>query len=140
MEEHNFLINDEEHSEEITFIEKELDKYNNQFVEPYFHRKLNVIIKDNDEIIGGIIGGTYWGWLYIDRFWIKKDFRKSGLGTKILQMAEKEAIGRGCQNAHLDTHDFQAVEFYLKNGYKIVSKLANLPRGFNKYLMKKTLC
>ena len=115
MKEYKFLINDEENSESIAFIEKELDRYNNEFAEPYFHKKLNVLMKNEDEIIGGLIGGTYWGWLYIDRFWIRKDFRKLGFGSKLLKMAEKEAMDRGCKNAHLDTHDFQAVEFYRKN-------------------------
>ncbi|MDA3850066.1 MAG: GNAT family N-acetyltransferase, partial [Spirochaetaceae bacterium] len=139
MKGYNFEINDEENSESITFIERELDKYNNEFAQPYFHEKLNVLMKDEEKIIGGLIGGTYWGWLYIDRFWVNKDFRKLGFGSKLLKMAENEAINRGCTNAHLDTHDFQAVEFYKKNGYEIVSKLENLPKGFNKYLMKKTL-
>lgn len=139
MSTYNFLINDDENSKDITFIQNELDKYNNQFAEPYSHRKLNVIIKDNDEIIGGLLGGTYWGWLYVDRFWINEKYRRSGLGTKILKTAEEEAIQRGCQNVHLDTHDFQAVDFYKKNGYVVVSKLENLPKGFNKYLMRKSL-
>jgi len=135
---YDLSINDDESSTDITFIEKELDKYNDQFAEPYKHRKLNIVLKDGDEIIAGLLGGTYWGWLYIDRFWIKEEYRKSGLGTKILHIAEEEAIKRGCQNVHLDTHDFQAVDFYKKNGYVVVSKLEDLPKGFNKYLMKKT--
>jgi len=139
MNELDFILDDDENSENIAVIEKELDKYNSKYAEPYIHRKLNIVLKKNDKIIGGLTGGTYWGWLYIDRFWINENFRKSGFGSKILKMAEQEAVKRGCRNAHLDTHDFQVVEFYEKNGYTIVSKLEDLPKGYNKYLMKKRL-
>ena len=139
MSDYDFLLNDDESSPDIAFIRKELDNYNNRFAEPYHHRKLNVIIKKDNETIGGLVGGTYWGWLYIDRFWINDKYRKAGLGSRILKMAEEEARQRGCRYAHLDTHDFQAVGFYKKNGYEIVSRLENLPEGFNRYLMKKAL-
>ena len=54
-------------------------------------------------------------------------------------MAEKEAKKRGCNNAHLDTHDFQAMNFYQKNNYEICGQLDDLPKGYNKYLLKKIL-
>ena len=31
---------------------------------------------------------------------------------------EQAARGRGAQAAHVDTYDFQAVDFYKKNGYR----------------------
>jgi hypothetical protein len=46
---------------------------------------------------------------------------------------------RGCKYSHLDTHDFQTVDFSKKNGYEIVSELKDLPKGHNKFLMKKCL-
>ena len=139
MDEFRCELNDCEESEAIKYIRDELDNYNNQFAEMYIHRKLNIIITKQDEIVGGLLGGTYWRWLYIDRFWICEKYRKTGLGSRILKMAEEEAVKRGCRFAHLDTHDFQAVGFYQKNGYEIVSSLPDLPDGYNRYLMKKKL-
>jgi len=65
--------------------------------------------------------------------------RHKGYGKQLLELIEKEAIKRGCHNAHLDTHDFQALGFYQKNGYKIAGQLDNLPKGYNRYLLKKSL-
>jgi len=29
----------------------------------------------NEEIVGGVIGATYWSWFYVDLIWLKDDFR-----------------------------------------------------------------
>ena len=140
MNDFSCILEEDININDIDFIKKELNKYNENFTEPDNHKILNVIIKDNNNnILGGLLGGTYWGWLYIDRLWIDEKYRKNGLGTKILEIAEKEAKKRGCKFAHLDTHDFQAVDFYIKKGYEIISRLNDLPKGYNKYLMKKIL-
>jgi GNAT superfamily N-acetyltransferase len=136
----NIRIYDNPSNEEVTFIKESLDSYNFRIVPPDNHQPLSFIVKsDTDEIIGGIIGGTYWDWLDIDRFWIKEEYRRLGLGTTLLKKMEEAAIQRGCNNAHLDTHDFQALYFYLKNGYVIKSELLDLPKGHTKYLLWKRL-
>lgn len=139
MDKFRFQIDEQSNEHDFNYIREQLNLYNQQYTNPDNHQTLSIIIHNNDDIIGGLLGGTYWDWLYIDRLWIDSRYRNNGLGKKILEMAESEALKRGCSNAHLDTHDFQGLEFYLKNGYKVVSKLENLPKGFNKYLLHKKL-
>lgn len=140
MNDFNYIIESDPDENSINFIKDELNKYNQMFAEPDNHKLLAVFIKDTDnKIIGGLLGETYWGWFYIDRFWINEKYRRQGLGSKILKSAEEEALIRGCKYSHLDTHDFQTVDFYKKNGYEIVSELKDLPKGHSKFLMKKCL-
>ena len=125
---------------EIEFIKKSLQEYNDQIVGSDNHLMLNIVIKnDKKEIIGGLIGGTYWGWLYIDRFWISENYRRQGIGKKILKMAENEARIRGCKSVHLDTMSFQAVEFYKKQGYQTKCEYKDLPKGYSKFTLMKEL-
>ena len=92
------------------------------------NKELAVYLQDTSgEIKGGIVGGTYWDWLYIDSFWIDETLRRQGYGKQLIEMAEEEAKKRGCKNAHLDTHDFQSIDFYKKNGYEICGLLDDLP-------------
>ena len=101
---------------------------------------LNLIVRDeNGVVIGGLLGDTYWNWLAINIFWLREDLRKQGLGSRLLQMAEVEAIRRGCQYAHLDTFDFQALDFYRKYGYTVFGQLDGLPPGHTRYFLRKTL-
>ena len=133
-------INFEPTEDEIKIVSKALDDYNFEIVENENHRVLNIIAYDNEgNIIGGLLGGTYWGWLYIDRLWVKKDFRKMGIGSFLLIEAEKEALARGCKYAHLDTMSFQALDFYKKYKYKVKATIKNIPKGHKKYILVKKL-
>ena len=65
---------------------------------------MNIVEYDeNKNKIAGILGGTYWGWMYIDILWVDEKYRKQGLGSKLLEAAESEAKKRGCHSVHVDT-------------------------------------
>lgn len=134
------IIDNKTDQKDIEFIKNNLKRHNEKFTVPDNHKELAVFLKDEaGKIKGGITGGTYWDWLYIDSLWVEESMRLKGYGKKLLEVAEKEAKKRGCNNAHLDTHDFQAVNFYQKNGYEICGQLDDLPVGYNRYLLKKKL-
>ena len=104
------------------------------------HQPLNIFLRDEqNQLIGGLLGGTYWGWLFIEILWITEEARGCGYGQKMVQMAEQEAIKRGCKHAHLDTMSFQAPDFYIKLGYSIFGKLEDMPTGHTRYYLQKSL-
>ena len=126
--------------DEIKFVKDSLAKYNNENVGEDAHLTLNLVEYDSDgNIVGGLLGGTYWGWLYVDILWVDKNFRKSGIGSKLLKEAEKEAARRGCHHVHLDTMSWQAPEFYKKHGYEAVAVISDIPKGYEKYVLVKSL-
>jgi GNAT superfamily N-acetyltransferase len=85
------------------------------------------------------LGNTYWGWLYISILWLAESLRGQGVGGRLLDMAEQEALDRGCRHAHVDTLDFQALPFYEKHGYAVWGTLNDLPPGHSRYFLKKDL-
>ena len=93
----------------------------------------------DQEIIGGVIGSTYWGWFYINLMWVKAEYRGRGYGKSLLRRAEDQARERGAKFAYLDTFSFQAPEFYLKQGYQVFGELEGFPPGHQRYFMKKQL-
>ena len=95
-------------------------------------------VPDN-EVVGGVIGSTYWGWLYINLMWIKEEARGHGYGRQLLQLAEDEARQRGAKHAYLDTFSFQALDFYKKYGYEVFGELQDFPPGHQRYFLKKQL-
>lgn len=126
--------------EEIAFVNSALAKFNEEKVGADNHELLNIVEYDeNNSIIAGILGGTYWGWLHIDILWVAEKCRKQGIGSKLLKAAEEEAKKRGCHSVHLDTMSWQAPEFYKKHGYKIISELENIPAGNKKFHLIKEL-
>ena len=125
---------------EIRYIRDSLNSFNKDIVGDDGHTPLNITEYDDDgNVIGGILGGTYWGWMYIDILWVREDYRKKGIGSKLLTEAEKKAVKRGCHHVHVDTMSWQAPDFYKKHGYEVVGILPDIPKGNQKYLLIKTL-
>ena len=121
------------------FIRQKLKEFNHNFAPPDTHERLCLVARRRARIIGGLIGGTYWNWLYVELFWVGEHERHNGLGTRILAKAEGLAIQRGCLNAHLETHDFQNLGFYQRRQYVVFGELADLPEGHTKYYLCKHL-
>ena len=131
-------INPSKH--DIDLVRDALGQFNNNCVGADGHTPLNLVEYDeNGNVIAGILGGTYWGWMYVDILWVHENHRRKGIGTRLLSEAEKEAARRSCHHVHLDTMSWQAPEFYQKHGYEIIGILPDIPRGNQKYLLMKAL-
>jgi GNAT superfamily N-acetyltransferase len=98
-----------------------------------------VLRAPDQEIVGGVIGVTYWGWLYIDLLWVKDELRGCGYGHRLLTQAEDEARQRGAKNVYLDTFSFQSPDFYKQHGYQVFGELKNFPTGHQRYFLTKQL-
>ena len=126
--------------QEIEYIRDALTRFNDERVGEDGYRPLHFAEYDAEgNVIGGILGGTYWGWMYIDILWVHEDYRKQGIGSRLLAAAEKEAVLRGCHHVHVDTMSWQAPAFYQKHGYEVIGILPDIPRGHRKYLLQKAL-
>lgn len=77
--------------------------------------------------------------IFIDILWIDESYRKQGLGTTLLLAAEQEAKRFGCKYSTLDTIDYQAVDFYLKNHYQCIGEIKNYTFGHSKIFFRKDL-
>ncbi len=125
---------------ETDYIREALNQFNCAHVGDDGHTRLHLIEYDADgSIIGGLLGGTYWGWMYIDILWVQDDHRRQGIGSRLLAEAEKEAVRRGCHHVHVDTMSWQAPMFYKKHGYEVIGVLPDIPLGNQKYLLMKAL-
>jgi len=103
-------------------------------------RPVNIFVRNSEgEILGGIVGQVFGGWLYISLLWVDKSIRGKGYGTKLMHMAEEQAVSMGCTDAHLDTYSFEARPFYERLGYDVFATLEDYPKGHRKYFLKKRL-
>jgi ribosomal protein S18 acetylase RimI-like enzyme len=92
---------------------------------------------DAGDLIGGVYGEAYWGWLHIDTLWVSESHRGQDIGSGLLAQIEQAAVERGFANSHLETTDFQALGFYQKHGYEVFGTLENKPPGHTWYYLKK---
>lgn len=98
------------------------------------------IRNEKDEIIAGINAVMYaWGIVAIDVMFVEDSYRSQGLGRQLLQQVENEAKQKGASLIHLDTFDFQAKDFYLKQGFQVFGTLENCPLLHKRFYLKKIL-
>jgi GNAT superfamily N-acetyltransferase len=92
------------------------------------------------KLIAGLYGYSFWGMLCIDLLWVDEKYRRQKLGSKLLIKAEKHAIEKKALYVRVDTATFQALDFYLKNGYEVFAKLPlfveGCPDQYNYHMVK----
>lgn len=94
-------------------------------------------IKRGPEIVGGIYGYTMYGACYTDLIWVEESIRGQGYGKALLDAAEEFSQERGCTMATLCTMDWQAKDWYERQGYKIDFQKGGYANNSICYFMSK---
>jgi GNAT superfamily N-acetyltransferase len=137
---YDYVIEEEPSPQDVRALEDGLYRYNVQQTGRGDGRWLAIFVRDGDRnIMAGLSGWTWAGWLKVANLWVRDDVRRQGHGSALLKAAEKEAAARGCTSATLDTYSFQAPVFYQRLGYKIVAAVEDLPAGHKHYTLVKNL-
>lgn len=104
-------------------------------------RTLDILVRDPDsgQIVGGLLGRSSLGLFFLDLFYLPKELRRGGLGSRLIRQAEDEARRRGCTSAFVYTVTFQAPEFYERHGYRRFGEIACPPDGATRIFLSKSL-
>ena len=94
---------------------------------------------ESEATIAGLLGHTLWNGFFISALWVAEAVRRKGIGRQLLARAEELAIQNDCDHIHLDTFDFQARDFYEKNGFQIFGTIEDYPIGHKRYYLIKKL-
>jgi GNAT superfamily N-acetyltransferase len=126
--------------EDVRFLEDRLYAYNVEQTGVDDGQWLAIFVRDDQQTIrAGVEGWTWCGSCYIRNVWVHQDLRGQGVGTRLLQAVEQEAIHRGCQQIVLASFSFQAPGFYQKLGFETFAVLADHPRGHQHHYLHKRL-
>ncbi len=117
-----------------------LDSFNEAVTGIRDFRPLAVVVRDPaaGDAVGGAIGRSSLGLLFLDLFYLPEVMRGAGLGTAVLRMFEEEGEKRGCRSAVLYTISFPAPDFYERNGWRRFGEIACNP-GISRIFMTKDL-
>jgi GNAT superfamily N-acetyltransferase len=102
---------------------------------------LDILVRDREtgEIVGGLLGHSSLGLLFLDLIYVPEHLRGAGIGSRIIALAEDEARRRGCTAAFVYTVTFQAPGFYERHGYHRFGEIACPPAGATRVFFSKAL-
>ena len=137
----NFRITDDGNDRDVNEIHEMLKEYNLSHREASQNVPIGVFLEDeNNRKLAGLTGETFGNWLCVRYLFVSEKLRGKGIGSKLLEAAEREARQRGCKYAFVDTFSFQAPIFYKNHGYQEVFTLEEYPyTGKRHYYTKELL-
>lgn len=97
----------------------------------------SIFVKDSSDIIGGALIWEHSDALYIDVLWCSEHYRKRGIGAKIISMIDEVAITKRIGKIFVDTHAFQALEFYQKQGFYSIGTIPGYLMGHDLIYLRK---
>ncbi|PNA03454.1 MULTISPECIES: N-acetyltransferase [Pseudomonas] len=107
---------------------------------PSLYEPVALLVRnDNDAILGGLYGHTFYRWLFIELLAVPEEGRGQGIGSKLMNMVEEFAREKDCVGIWLDTFDFQAPGFYKKLGYTECGEIVDYPLGHKRHFFQKRL-
>ena len=140
MSDYALTLTDAPPPEAETLIGDELNAFNERHTGVPHSRPLAVLLHDPAGVLlGGALGRTSLGLLFIDLLFVPERLRGSGAGAQIMRRAEAEAVARGCQRAVLYTIAFQAPGFYRRLGYEMLGEVRSGPADQARIFMTKAL-
>ncbi len=114
-----------------------LRSYNAAFMHSF--EDFSLVIKEGEEIIGGIVAESMSDLLEIGFLYVNPAFRGKGYAKKLLMSVEEEARKKGIKRVLLNTYSFQAPSFYRKMGYKEILTVDPVFDNFSWHHFEKLL-
>ena len=139
----DILLTEDPPEEAREAVRAVLLRYNEDHVSNEGRERANFALLVNEPgtatLLGGLFARAWRNMLSIELVALSPELRGSGLGTRLMRMAEEEGRRRDCRNAWLQTSDWQARGFYEKLGYRVFGELEDYPIGHRRFFMTKRL-
>lgn len=118
-----------------------LAAYNREVFGRVDSQTLDILVRDENSggVVGGLLGHSSLGMLFLDLFYLPRQLRGAGLGSRVIALAEEEGRQRGCNAAFVYTVTFQAPGFYQRHGYRRLGEVACPPDGATRIFLTKAL-
>ncbi len=121
-------MTDAEYKREQTAFDEHGLKYGNP---PDNQKRFGFVATENGKFVGCSSGlaqknnEKYGKYFYLSDLLVEKDYRRQGLGKKLLKLLEEEIKLLGIEYVWTWTAGYEAPDFYLKQGYEVFSTFEN---------------
>jgi ribosomal protein S18 acetylase RimI-like enzyme len=121
------------------FINDEFTNYSTDCEVALNYEDFCFVAEDDGDIVGVIVGRAYYNEVHIGDLIVGKDYRRAGVGSKLVAAVEEAYKGKGYEKIALTTFGFQAPEFYKKLGYELEFIREDADPKLSKYFYLKKI-
>ena len=126
--------------EQVEDIEERLEDFDESYITYKMDGEIHIGIEDDGKLVAGLNAYiTNFKILYVSTVFVDEEYRRKGLGARLMHEMEKRAASMGVNMIRLDTYDWQGKEFYETLGYECVGHYDNKEDGFSEYFYLKKL-
>lgn len=126
--------------EQVEDIEERLEDFDESYITYKMDGEIQIGIEDDGKLVAGLDACiTNFKILYVSTVFVDEEYRRKGLGARLMREMEKRAAAMGVNMIRLDTYDWQGKEFYEALGYECVGHYENKEDGFSEYFYLKRL-
>ena len=126
--------------EQVEDIEERLEDFVESYITYKMDGEIHIGIEDDGKLVAGLDACiTNFKILYVSTVFVDEEYRRKGLGARLMREMEKRAAAMGVNMIRLDTYDWQGKEFYETLGYECVGHYENKEDGFSEYFYLKRL-
>ena len=130
----------EPNPEDLESLRNGLRAYNESKIGKYKDKKIALFVKnDQKKVVAGIYATLLWDWIHIEWLWVSEELRGKGTGSRLINQIEEYALKNDIHRFLLETGSFQALDFYIKNGFEIFGEIKDMPPGHISYYLKKEI-
>lgn len=102
-------------------------------------RPVELAARNGASLVAGLCGRIEQRRLYVDYLWVEPQHRDRGIGTRLLQAAERQAAAAGCDEARIETLAAPTCMLYVALGYQVTHRLDDYIPGLTLYVLAKRL-
>jgi ribosomal protein S18 acetylase RimI-like enzyme len=136
----NPLIGGNPDPNDLRLLEETIHEFNVQATGISDGQLFASFLRDDEKtVIGGISGWTWGKTCFIRHLFVPAELRRQGHGIQLMEAVEAEAIDRRCGQIIVQTHNFQAPQFYAKLGFIVIARIPDYPIGYQEITMIKLL-
>ena len=126
--------------EQVEDIETRLSSFDENHITYKMDGCIQIGFEDNGRLVAGLDACiTAFRILYVSTVFVDEEYRRKGLGARLIREMEKRAAAMGVNTIRLDTFNWQGKAFYEALGYRCAGHYDNAEDCYSEYFFFKRI-
>ena len=125
---------------QVEDIETRLSLFDENYITYKMDGRIQIGVEEDGRLIAGLDACiTAFRILYVSTVFVDQEYRRQGIGARLIREMEKRAAAMGVNTIRLDTFNWQGKEFYEAMGYRCVGHYDHEEDGYSEYFFLKRI-